>query len=114
MYARYSHCDETSCQVDVGYALTPSLVKEKKIQGDPKQNIEVSTVPGGKYAKMIHVGPYTKLKDTWKDFHEWFKKEGKKSDDRPGLNWEKYISDPCVTKEEELITEIWWRLNDNQ
>ena len=64
-------------------------------------------VPAGKYAKAIHNGSYQGLPGAWGTVREWAKKNGHKPAN-PG--YEIYVNTPMDTKEPDLRTEIYLRL----
>jgi AraC family transcriptional regulator len=63
-------------------------------------------LPAGRYARMTHVGPYTKLGDAWSRFMgEWLPKSGKRVGS--GLSYEVYRNTPMNTPTEELRTDLY-------
>ena len=67
--------------------------------------LQAGTIPGGRYAKGIHKGPYSKMNDAWGDFWSAIHASGSKP--RPVAPFELYISDMDATPEDELITELY-------
>ena len=65
-------------------------------------------VPAGKYAKAIHNGSYQGLPAAWGAVREWATKNGH-TPANPG--YEIYLNTPMDTKEPELKTEIYMRLD---
>lgn len=73
------------------------------VPNDP--GIEVTEVPAGEYGKVVHVGPYEKLGETYAWIHdEWLPQSGREFDDRPCF--EIYLDDPSQTDPEALRTEV--------
>ena len=61
-------------------------------------------VPGGRYARTLHVGPYEQLGNAWGRF----KREGLEAHRRrDGASYEVYLNDPMQTPKEELQTELY-------
>lgn len=68
------------------------------------KGVKFETIPGGKYASFILKGPYSHV---WLAFNEVYKilsSEGLEL--RKGFSMDKYLNDPNVTPEEELLTEL--------
>lgn len=68
------------------------------------KGVKFETIPGGKYASFILKGPYSAV---WLAFNEVYKilsSEGIEL--RKGFSIDKYLNDPNVTPEEELLTEL--------
>lgn len=93
----------------------PNITDEDKLRADagvtiadPKQPVGellVRDVPGGLYAKAIHIGPYEQLKESFDWLYgQWLPNSGYEVDDRPCV--ELYPNSPEDTPAEELITEI--------
>lgn len=63
-------------------------------------------IPARRYACTTHVGPYTKLGDTWAQFMgSWLPQSGHRVSDGP--SFEIYRNTPGETPPEELRTEIY-------
>ena len=64
------------------------------------------TIAGGRYAVLLHVGPYAELHRayTWM-YREWLPASGEEPADRPCV--EEYLNDPRTTVPAGLRTEIW-------
>jgi AraC family transcriptional regulator len=62
-------------------------------------------IPGGRYARTEHVGPYEGLSDTWTRF----KREGLPAvgQRRDGASYEVYVNDPMKTPKHDLRTELY-------
>ena len=71
----------------------------------PFAGIEQTTVAGGAYAVVTHIGPYSELGGTYAElFGSWLAQSGRELRNAPA--YEIYLSDPDNTEPEELITEI--------
>lgn len=62
-------------------------------------------VPAGRYAVFTHIGPYTKLHETWNAiYRDWLPTTDVALGDEPPF--ELYVNDPIETPPEELRTDI--------
>jgi AraC family transcriptional regulator len=68
------------------------------------------TIEGGRYAVLLHVGPYAELHRayTWL-YREWLPASGEDPADRPCV--EEYLNNPRQVPASELRTEIWLPLS---
>jgi AraC family transcriptional regulator len=64
-------------------------------------------VPAGRFAKATHHGSYRGLPDAWTAIKQWAVKNGH-APANPG--YEIYLNTPMDTPEEDLVTEIYLRL----
>jgi AraC family transcriptional regulator len=70
----------------------------------PEDGIEVQTIEGGEYARVIHKGSYDGLHGVYRALYgEWIPASGREPKGTPPL--EIYLND-CTTPPEELLTEI--------
>ena len=65
-------------------------------------------VPAGKYARTIHKGGYEGLPAAWKSLKEWAASQGHTMRN-PG--YEIYVNNPMNASKEDLITEIYMRVD---
>ena len=73
---------------------------------EPGGDIGVQTIAAGEYAVTTHIGPYSKLGDTYaKLFGQWLPQNGREPAPQPGF--EIYLNDPDGTEPEELLTDIY-------
>ena len=64
-------------------------------------------VPAGKYAKAVHKGGYEGLPDAWNTLKKaWLPASGYHG----SASYEIYVNNPMTTKKDDLITEIYLRL----
>ena len=64
------------------------------------------TIPGGRYARTTHIGPYEQLGDTWmRLMGEWLPSSGHRVGN--GASYERYFNDPRTTPKAELRTEVY-------
>lgn len=110
---RYYEYSDKSVDMEGGVRIPTKLVKEKGIQEDAKLGIKLTTLPGGKYAKFVHKGPYAQLEKTWKLIEEWEKQNGEfQLDKTPGACFESYVTDPQKEPDQsKLITEIFYKVS---
>lgn len=65
-----------------------------------------ATIPGGRYAKVTHVGPYSGLGDKWNAFMgQWLPKSGNRLGE--GTVFEVYRNTPQTTPPAELCTDLY-------
>jgi len=62
-------------------------------------------VPGGRYARTRHVGPYEQLGNAWASFKRVIDAGGHRR--RDGASYELYLNDPMQTPKESLQTELY-------
>jgi len=62
-------------------------------------------VPGGRYARTLHVGPYERLGEAWAGFKRALDAGGDRR--RDGASYELYLNDPMQTPKEALQTELY-------
>ena len=73
---------DAAVAVPEGLALPPGLAEQR--------------VPGGRYVRTLHVGPYEQLGDTWARFMgEWLPASGRRIGD--GVSYEVYHNTPMDT-----------------
>ncbi len=72
----------------------------------PEGEVGMQTIPGGRYAVVLHEGPYQGLGDTYAHlFGRWLAEHHLEPGDPPSLEF--YLNDPHDTPAEELLTEVW-------
>ncbi len=67
------------------------------------EDVEVQTIPGGRVAAALHVGPYARLAETYERMMSAMAEQGLRPTAGPR---EIYLSDPDETPEQELTTRI--------
>jgi AraC family transcriptional regulator len=81
--------------IDEGVTLPEGLVERR--------------IPGGRFARTIHVGPYDELPEIWRRFGgEWLARSGHKR--HGGASFEIYRNTPGEVPPEKLITELYIRI----
>ena len=72
----------------------------------PKGEVGVKELPGGKYAVFRYVGSYDNLHSVYDTIYgKWIPEHGYRIAEFPG--YEKYLNHPANTKPEDLITEVY-------
>jgi len=73
---------------------------------DPQRGVEVSGLPGGRVARMIHEGPYDQLGSSWERLGAWI---GEQALAFGEAAWEVYLTEPTPEMDPaELRTELNW------
>jgi AraC family transcriptional regulator len=62
------------------------------------------TVPGGRYARARHTGPYEGLPDAWMELMAWIGARGEQFGE--GMSYELYHNNPGDTAPEDLVTDL--------
>ena len=95
----YHNMDMSNLEIDVGFTVSESL--------PDKGNIISSSIPAGKYAVALHVGPYETLNQTYDEL-TGFVDERKQTVD----NWvyEVYLNNPMDNPDEPAKTMIYFPL----
>ncbi|CAM2006339.1 AraC family transcriptional regulator [Acanthopleuribacter pedis] len=69
-------------------------------------DVTIHGIPGGTFARTVHVGPYDTLNKTYAALcGTWLPQSGHETRDEPAF--EIYINDPESTEPEDLVTEIY-------
>ena len=97
------------------YHNDPSTTAAEELQSDAgitvadgtpiPQGLQEGHLPGGRYAKGVHKGSYSKMTDSWMAF--WSALQSSDVKPRMAPPFELYISDMDTTPEDELITELY-------
>jgi AraC family transcriptional regulator len=87
-------------------AYVPIICLTVRKPAEPKDEIKVKTIEGGKYAKFLYQGPYSNLSAVYDTIYSrWLPESGCTLKDIPWF--EKYINNPNNTSPEKLKTEIY-------
>jgi AraC family transcriptional regulator len=72
----------------------------------PSGELQVEEIRGGRYAVVLHVGPYAELERPYKWLYgTWLAQSGEEPDNAPLV--EEYLNDARTVPPTELKTEIW-------
>ncbi len=75
----------------------------------PEADIGIQDVPGGEFAVALHKGPYSTLTQTYAMlFGQWLPASGRTPGPLPSI--ERYLNNPQMTPENDLLTEVCIRL----
>ncbi|MEJ8568254.1 SRPBCC family protein [Elongatibacter sediminis] len=74
---------------------------------DPDGEVQAGWSPSGHAVRVIHRGPYDRMKPTYDRLAAYMAVHGLKEG---SVSWEQYISDPGATPEDELVTHIYFLL----
>jgi effector-binding domain-containing protein len=91
------------------FDIEAGIVVPEGTKGDG--DIVASSLPAGKTAFAVHVGPYEDLPKTYAAIVDWAKTKGLTT--QP-IAWEVYITDPGNTKPNELKTEVYVLLDEKK
>jgi AraC family transcriptional regulator len=96
--ARYYRYDRDVVELDAGIRVA--------IAGEGNGVVAVKELPGGDVAVGVHVGPRTKLKETYDALAAWLAQQGRTPGEAP---WEVYVTDPADEPDStRWQTEIYW------
>lgn len=70
------------------------------------EGLTAQRVPGGRYARTTHLGPYTQLGDAWARFMgQWLPSSGERLGE--GVTYEIYVNNPSEAPPEQLHTDLY-------
>ncbi len=73
---------------------------------EPEGNVTVETIPGGRWAVLVHHGPYEELGQAWDAvYRDWLPSSGEQLRDTPPF--EVYLNDKHTVAPQDLLTEIY-------
>lgn len=100
-HAVYSDWDGMNMRVQVGFPVVEEDLG--KAEGD----VFAGLTPEGRAVKMLHKGPYSRLRETYALLEDGLKEDG---DSMGDTAWEVYLNDPDKVPEEDLLTEVYLQL----
>jgi AraC family transcriptional regulator len=102
MLAIYHDDPEVTPEVELRSDAAIVVAEEAKL---PPGLVE-QRVPGGRYARTTHIGPYTQVGDAWARFMgQWLPRSGERLGD--GVSYEIYVNNPSEVPAEKLHTDLY-------
>jgi effector-binding domain-containing protein len=98
-FARYYNGDPAAFDTEAGIPFTGSVTASG--------GARVTTLPAGRAAKTVHIGPYDTLSQEYRRIEAWLTDEGKRAGEGP---WESYVDDEATTPRDKMRTEVYWPL----
>jgi effector-binding domain-containing protein len=98
-YTAYYNMDMQDLDVEIGIPVIEPV--------DGVDDLQATTIPGGKMATCIHKGPYNKIEVAYTALMAFMQSEGL---DATGVAYEYYLNDPTETSPEELLTQVFFPL----
>lgn len=99
-FARYNSPPEEAFDLEVGFPVDRSP--------SPSGEVRPGTLPGGRVARLVHLGAFEGLPDSWARLESWLREGGH----QPGqVFWEVYVTEPKPGMDPaDLRTELFWTL----
>jgi effector-binding domain-containing protein len=69
--------------------------------------MRVTTLPGGRAAKTVHVGSYETLSAEYRRIEGYLEEHGLRAGEGP---WESYVDDSATTPHDKVRTEVYYPL----
>ena len=98
-FAAYYNMDMQNLDVELGFPVS------KELPG--KGEIKSGRIPAGKFATVLHAGPYDKVGPAYEALTKWIAEKGYEP---AGVAYEVYLNDPDETKPEDLKTQVMFPL----
>jgi effector-binding domain-containing protein len=99
-FAAYHNLDMQNLDLEIGFPVSRPL--------PGKGTIQPGELPAGKWARVLHVGPYEQLRDAYEALTSWIADQGYRPS---GVSYEAYCSEPG-TPPEEIRTWIMFPLQE--
>lgn len=99
-FARYAGPPEETADIEVGVPVDGSVA--------PEGEVHPSSLPAGRVARLVHVGGYDRLGETWGRLGEWIAEQSL----TPGADlWEVYVIEPNPEMDPAALrTELYWKV----
>jgi AraC family transcriptional regulator len=108
-FTRYVDVGPGLLTIEPGMRVTGSSAQPARSTQAPApkdSDVVEDTLPGGRVASTMHVGPYETLSDAYAALETWIASQGLHS---AGAPWESYITDPTEHPDpKEWKTEVCW------
>ena len=98
-FARYYNSDPAAFDTEAGLPFTGTVTAA--------DGMRVTTLPGGRAAKTLHVGSYETLSAEYRRIEAYLEEHGLRGGDGP---WESYVHDSATTPHDKVRTEVFWPL----
>ena len=98
-FARYYNSDPAAFDTEAGIPFTGTVTNAS--------NARITTLPGGRAAKTVHIGSYETLSKEYRRIEEYLQEHGLRGGDGP---WESYVDDAATTPQDKVRTEVFWPL----
>ncbi len=98
-FARYYNSDPAAFDTEAGIPFTGTVTAAS--------GMRVTTLPGGRAAKTVHIGNYETLSKEYRRIEAYLEEHGLRGAEGP---WESYVDDAATTPHDKLRTEVFWPL----
>jgi effector-binding domain-containing protein len=98
-FARYYNSDPAAFDTEAGIPFKGTV--------SAASGMKVTTLPGGRAAKTVHIGPYETLSKEYMRIGAWLDEHGLRGADGP---WESYVDDAATTPTDKVRSEVYWPL----
>jgi len=97
-FAFYHRMPTDTADLEVGFPTVRAV--------EPTGDVRVSSLPGGRVARLVHAGSFDGLGESWQRLGTWISRQGL----QPGeAFWEVYLTEPSPDMDPaELRTELNW------
>lgn len=92
-----------------GYAFDAAIPVELRDDIEPEGQVKAGLSPSGRAVRVVHHGPYDQMMPTYEKLAAYMAAHGL---NEGSVSWEQYISDPGITPDDELITHIYFLLEE--